>query len=196
MLFALIKISIIFSFSLFFSFQVFLCYTMLIFPKSLWITFYPYPYPLSSWSWETILLRIYLKTQIKIIASFCLFWLCLINSKISICLNLLFYKIHYFSVTESFRVIVYGISVHESWEREGPVQGYNSIMNDEESRTVWVGNFDSERVTQDLLYELFIQVRCTVQQLYGQGSRSSLRLCDNPLGQACNLRGWYGSKGS
>lgn len=28
----------------------------------------------------------------------------------------------------------------------------------EESRTVWVGNFDPEKVTQDLLYELFLQV--------------------------------------
>ncbi|XP_071545825.1 uncharacterized protein [Panulirus ornatus] len=30
-------------------------------------------------------------------------------------------------------------------------------MNDEELRTVWVGNFDPEKVTQDLLYELFVQ---------------------------------------
>ncbi|XP_069940340.1 RNA-binding protein 7 isoform X2 [Cherax quadricarinatus] len=28
---------------------------------------------------------------------------------------------------------------------------------DDESRTVWVGNFDPERVTQELLYELFLQ---------------------------------------
>lgn len=32
-------------------------------------------------------------------------------------------------------------------------------MEDEESRTVWVGNFDPEEVTQEVLYELFLQVR-------------------------------------
>ena len=31
-------------------------------------------------------------------------------------------------------------------------------MEDEDSRTVWVGNLDSDNTTEEILYELFLQV--------------------------------------